>query len=266
MATKKKQPITIAAQLYTLRRFLDSPEKLPGTFKKLKKAGYDAAQISGVCDIPAAELRKIMTDAGVKPIGAHIALARFRDDEFKKTMDDCHEWGIRYAAIPWLEAETFKTLDDWEKVFREFESIAKKAAKEGIIIQYHNHCFEFTKTGVQDGKGGKTLLDILYDSTTVLQSEIDFGWVARANQSPVHWAEKMKGRMDQVHFKDWGIDIWEPIWRALGEGGIDWPAVAKTCLQGGTHTFIVEQDECPATNDPFKSLEISRDYLRGFLG
>lgn len=266
MATKKKQPITIAAQLYTLRRFLDDPKKLPGTFKKVKKAGYDAAQISGVCEIPAAELRAIMTDAGVKPIGAHVALGRFRGDAFKKTMEDCHGWGIDYVAIPWLVADDYKTLADWKKLFREMDSIARKAAKEGIHVQYHNHCFEFTKFGVRGGKGGETLLETLYKTATVLQSEIDFGWVARANQSPVAWAEKMKGRMDQVHFKDWGIINWEPVWRALGEGGIDWPAVAKACLKGGTHTFIVEQDECPLTNDPFKSLKVSREYLRGFLG
>ena len=266
MATKKKQPITIAAQLYTLRRFLDAPEKLPGTFKKVKKAGYDAAQISGVCSIPAAELREIMMDAGVKPIGAHVSLDQFRGENFKKTIENCHAWGIQYVAIPWLAADNYKTSADWKKLFREFESIAKKTAKEGITLQYHNHCFEFTKMGIRGGKGGKMLLDMLYDSTEILQSEIDFGWVSRANQSPVHWAEKMKGRMDQVHFKDWGIVKWEPIWRALGEGGIDWPAVAKACLKGGTHTFIVEQDECPATNDPFKSLKVSREYLRGFLG
>lgn len=267
MPTKKAKNVTIAAQLYTLRDFTAEAADLPKTFAKVKKIGYDAAQISGVrAAISAADLRKVMVDAGVEPVGAHINLGTWRDN-FKQAIEDCHGWGVKYAAIPWMNWNDYKdyTPADWKKLFREFDAIAKKAAKEGITLQYHNHDFEFNQFFIKNGKGGKTILEMMFDTCKVLQGEPDFGWVMRGGMDPVVWAERMKGRIDQVHLKDWGLIGGAFSFRALGEGRINWPAVVKACLKSGTHTFIVEQDACPATNDPFRSLKISRDYLRGIL-
>jgi sugar phosphate isomerase/epimerase len=105
---------------------------------------------------------------------------------------------------------------------------------------------------------------MLYQYTDMLQAELDFGWVARGGNNPVAWALKMAGRLDQVHLKDWGIKENEPVWRAIGEGGLDWPAIFKACKKAGTRDYIVEQDSCPLTDDPFLSLAISRRNIRAF--
>ena len=55
----------------------------------------------------------------------------------------------------------------------------------------------------------------------------------RGGMDPVLWAERMKGRMDQVHLKDWGLIGGEFAFRALGEGRINWPAVVKACKKAG---------------------------------
>jgi len=263
-----KKPI-IAAQLFTLRDFTQEAKQLPATMAKVKKAGYDYAQISGIrAQVTPAELRKIMLDQGVTPIGAHIGLDLWRGANLKKTLEDCHGYGIEYAAIPWMNFADHKdwTAADWKKLFREFDAIAKKALKEGVHLQYHNHDFEFNQLGIKGGKGGKTILEMMFETTSVLQGEPDFGWVMRGGMDPAVWALRMKGRMDQVHLKDWSLIGGEFCFRAIGEGRINWPAVIAACKKGGTHTFIVEQDTCKATNDPFKSLAISREYLRGILG
>ena len=104
-------------------------------------------------------------------------------------------------------------------------------------------------------------MEMLYDGTELLKSELDLGWVARGGHDPVAWVKRLKGRVDQIHFKDWGVVNNEPVWRAVGEGGIDWPAVIKACNSAGTKYVIVEQDSCPITNDPFLSLAISRKNL-----
>lgn len=263
-----KKPI-IAAQMYSVRAFTKEATEIPKTMAKIKKIGYDYAQVSGVqADISAADLRKAMLDQGVTPIGYHTALDTWRGANFKKTIAYCHDLGVEYAAIPWMN---FKenigwSVADWKKLFREFDSIAKKALKEGVHLQYHNHDFEFNQVGLKGGKGGKTLLELLFETTSVIQGEPDFGWVMRGGMDPALWAKKMKGRIDQVHLKDWSLLGGEFALRALGEGRIDWPRVIAECKKSGTHTFIVEQDACPATNDPFKSLSISREYLRGILG
>ena len=50
----------IAAQLYTLRDFLKTPEEIAQTFKKVAGLGYRAVQLSSIGPIDPAELRKIL--------------------------------------------------------------------------------------------------------------------------------------------------------------------------------------------------------------
>ena len=255
----------VSAQLYTVRDFLKTPEDMKATFKRIKKIGYDYAQISGLGPIEPAALRALMLDAGVTPIGAHIGLDEFRTN-LAKVVADCKAWGIKYVAIPWLNVGDYTTPEAWKKLFKEFDGYAKALKKEGIVVQYHNHAFEFEKLGVKNGVGGKTILDMMYDSTKYLQAELDFGWVKWGGGCPVGWAAKMAGRLDQVHLKDWGIKDNGLIFRELGEGCVNWPAVVKACKAAGTKDFIVEQDSCPMTNDPFLSLAMSRKYLKKVIG
>lgn len=257
----------IAAQLYSFHDFTKEISQLADTFSKIKQIGYDYAQISGVgAPISANDLRKIMLDNGVTPIGVHIGLDLWLND-FSKAINDCHGYGVQYAAIPWLNFNNYKsfTIDQWMELFRQFNDAAVRAKQEGVILQYHNHDFEFNQLGIQDGKDGKAILEILFDSCPDIQAEPDFGWVVRGGYDPILWAKRMNGRMDQVHLKDWSLIDGEFSFRALGQGRINWPAIITECQKGGTHTFIVEQDSCRATNDPFKSLAISREYLKSFF-
>ena len=133
-----------------------------------------------------------------------------------------------------------------------------------MTVQYHNHAFEFQKFGIKGGKGGKTILDMFYDGTKAIEAELDLGWCARGGYNPVYWIRKVSGRMDQVHFKDWGIwdDAQTPEFRAVGEGSLDWPTLLKECKKAGVKDFIVEQDTQIATGDPFVEYGISRRYLK----
>jgi len=72
----------------------------------------------------------------------------------------------------------------------------------------------------------------------------------------------MKGRMDQVHLKDWAILGNEPAWTEVGEGNLNLPAVLAACRAAGVRTYIVEQDNCPVTGDPFRSIAVSLRNLR----
>jgi sugar phosphate isomerase/epimerase len=69
--------------------------------------------------------------------------------------------------------------------------------------------------------------------------------------------------MDQVHLKDFAVLNNEPIWTELGQGNLNMPAILTACKAAGVRDYLVEQDECPITKNPFQSLEISLDYLHG---
>ena len=57
--------------------------------------------------------------------------------------------GAQLCHYPWLPYRDYKTLADWKKLFREFEKYAKALAAEKIVLQYHNHMFEFEKFGIK---------------------------------------------------------------------------------------------------------------------
>ena len=61
----------IAAQLYTLREFLKTPADIAESLKKVKKAGLDAVQISGMGPIDLDELNKILDGEGVVCCATH---------------------------------------------------------------------------------------------------------------------------------------------------------------------------------------------------
>ena len=94
-----------------------------------------------------------------------------------------------------------------------------------------------------------------------LQAELDVAWVARSGYDPAEVLNGLVGRVDQIHAKDWGVVGDTPVWRAVGEGGLNWKAIVQSCNAAGVNTYIVEQDSCPITNDPFKSIAISFENL-----
>ena len=257
MATPKSR---LAVTLYTLRDFCNTPADTAKTLAQVRRIGYENVQISGgglMAQDPA-ELARLMDDAGLAVIGSHIALAMMRDD-FGGTVARLKAWRCAYAAIPWLPPEDRATLADWKARAREFTHLGKAFAAEGITLQYHNHDFEFHKFGGHAGMGGRTGLDILYafSDPACLQAEIDTAWVARGGGDPAAWCARVKGRMDQVHLKDWRMIGGQPAWTEVGEGNLNWPAILKACRAAGVRHYIVEQDDCPVTQDPFRSIRIS---------
>jgi sugar phosphate isomerase/epimerase len=263
MAAKAKSQLAVT--LFTLRDFCNSPEDIVRTLTRVRKIGYQNVQISGsgLMQVPPADLAEMVANADLRIIGSHLAIQMFRED-LGGVIARLKAWGCPYCAIPYLAAEDRPDGAAWKARAKEFNKFGQALAREGITLQYHNHHFEFHKFGHTARMGGRTGLDIFYaeSSPRYVQAEIDVAWVARGGGDPAAWCARMKGRMDQVHLKDWMILANEPAWTEVGEGNLNMPAVLKACKSAGVRTYIVEQDQCPVTNDPFKSIEISFRNLK----
>ena len=263
MATKK--PSQLAVTLFNVRDFCNSADEIAKTLDRVRRIGYENVQISGrgLMEQPPEDLGRMIRDAGLRAIGSHVSLTLMRTD-FAGVVARLKAWQCPYVAIPWMPAEECNTLEAWKTRAKEFNGYGKAFAREGLRLQYHNHHFEFAKVGGKNGLGGRTGLGVLYALTDrkFLQAEIDVGWVARGGGDPAAWMRSVKGRADQVHVKDWMILNNEPAWAEIGEGNLNWPAVLAACKASGVKTYIVEQDACPVTKDPFRSIEISFKNLR----
>ncbi|MFW6132598.1 MAG: sugar phosphate isomerase/epimerase family protein [Planctomycetota bacterium] len=260
----KSQP-QIAITLYNLRAYTAKPRQIARTLGRVRKIGYQAVQISGggLMDVDPPELKKMADDAGVDIIGSHIALGLFRDD-IGSVIDRLHAWGCPYAAIPSLPGELWQKSGAWPRLAKQFSGYGRKLADEGLTLQYHNHNFEFHRVGVRGGRGGRLGLEILFDKSDpeLLQSELDVGWVARGGGDPAAYVRWLKGRLDQVHIKDWGIAEGAPAWMPVGEGNLNMPEIVKACRGAGVKHYIYEQDTCPTTVDEWKAARISYENMR----
>lgn len=263
IATAKPTPANpmLVAQLFTLREHLRTPEEIAKTLKRVRKIGYPAVQISGMGPIDPVELKALLDDADLLAVGAHIPLAQMQEN-LPDVIQRLKTWDCPYVAIPSLNAAEYPTAAAWKALAKSWNPIGRKLAAEGIVLQYHNHAFEFERFGTKLG------LEIIYDETdpACLQAELDVHWIARGGCNPVNWILRVAGRMDQVHLKDLVILGNEPETAEVGAGNLDWDAILPALRKAKVKYYLVEQDRYPVTQDPFRSLTMSYKFLMKKLG
>ena len=64
----------IAAQMYTLRKFTQTPADIAKTLAKVRAIGYEAIQISAFGPIDPAELARMLQGEGLTVASTHTAL------------------------------------------------------------------------------------------------------------------------------------------------------------------------------------------------
>jgi len=245
----------IAAQLYTLREQLKTPGDIARTLRRVREIGYEAVQLSGLGEIAAAELEKILSGEGLTCCATHVSPERLRD-EAAAVIEEHRLWKCRYTAIGGFVPKD-PTAGEWSQFARDFSATAKKYAGSDLAIGYHNHSHELIKFE------GKTALEILLgELDRSVWFEIDTYWITHGGGDPAAWIDKVAGRIPCLHLKDMGIDSNRTqFMMEVGEGNLNWPAILRAAKGAGVKWYIVEQDTC--YRDPFDSLEISLKNLLG---
>ncbi|MHC4884474.1 MAG: sugar phosphate isomerase/epimerase family protein [Planctomycetota bacterium] len=257
VSKKKAAPMRLGVQLYTLREYMQTPKQMATTLKKVAKMGYTQVQISGIGPVDALDFKKMLDDAGLVATGHHCGMADLRSDLIG-LIDKLHAWNVDYTAVAYLAPEDRKNAAGYRARGKEMAKFGAELRKEGVALQYHNHAFELHR--YKD----KTGLDLIYENSDrkTLQAEIDTYWISAGGADPIQWIESMKGRMDQIHFKD-GVMLNDQFTICeVGQGNLNWKGIIAASKAIGVKTAFVEQDVCPVTKNPFKSLKMSYDFLR----
>lgn len=260
----------LAVQLYTLRDYTRTSRALAQSLSKVAALGYPAVQFSAVGamngDTPEVTpqlARQMLEDNGLKCIATHRSWESLADDtareiEFHQTL------GCDFAAIGGLPG-AFQSQG--KRGFEEFLHVSApviarlKAA--GIRFGYHNHAWEFERSGTKPGGLPQTLFDVFLEgSNPDFLLEIDLYWAGHAGLNPERLVERCGGRIPVIHVKDKEMAGHEAVMAPVGEGNMDWRRLLPACAASGTEWFVVEQDEC--RRDPFDCLRSSYDFLRSF--
>ncbi|SDM82244.1 Sugar phosphate isomerase/epimerase [Paenibacillus sp. yr247] len=246
----------IAAQLYTIRDFLKTPEDISISMRKIKQIGYKAIQVSGIGPIGDAELKEITEREQLTICATHVPytdLIHKLDDVIKK-----HEiWDCKYVGLGAMPPEYRSSKEGYLTFAKEASEIGRKLKQAGLQFVYHNHEFEFAKF---DGKMG---MDILMEETDSDDFHLlmDLFWVQAGGADPIEWINKVKGRMKVVHLKDFAITSnRERRFAEIGEGNMNYSRILEACHHIDVEWAAVEQDDCYG-RDPFESLTISFNNL-----
>ncbi|HEY1684902.1 MAG TPA: sugar phosphate isomerase/epimerase [Tepidisphaeraceae bacterium] len=246
--------LPISIQLYTVRDL--TAKDFAGTMKKIAAIGYKNVELAGFGNLKtAAEVKKALDDAGLKPSGIHAGIDSLNSD-LNKVMDDCAAIGIKNIICPWLPDERRKGAEVWKKTASELNAAGKKCVAKGFEFAYHNHDFEFHKIGNQ------TALDILWENTEpgVVKSELDVFWVKFAGVDPVSYMQQLGKRCILVHLKDMN-NANDKKFAPVGTGILDFKAICDECTKLGVKYGIVEQDDCYGA-DPLEAIKVSLENLK----
>jgi len=243
----------IGLQLYTVRD--DTARDFPGTLRKVAAMGYEGVEFAGYGNVPAEEMRDLLQELGLEAFSSHVGLKNLEDDlegqiAYLKTI------GAKYAVVPHLHVEGDNF---WPELFEKFAFFGKRFREEGIQFGYHNHAFEF-----ESKIDGEFVFDAMYShvDADLLTVEMDIGWVQYAQQDPIAYIAKYKGRLPLLHLKDFvkgepgaRIDTVE-----LGRGDLALNDIIAAGNEAGTEWLIVEQDTC--ANPPLEAVQTSIDWLK----
>lgn len=251
-----KKPV-IAAQLYTVREFMKTPEDVASTFAKVKAIGYNAVQVSGIGPVDPVFVKEVADKEGLTICATHIPFERLKND-MDGVIKQHKLWNCKYVGIGAMPNEYRDSKEGFVRFAKEASEYGRVLRDNGLQLIYHNHNFEFEKF---DGVLG---MDILFQESDpeAFQFEIDTYWVQSGACEPVTWLKKMAGRMAVAHFKDMAIEHEkkQQIMAEVGEGNLNWEAIIAACEEIGVEYCAVEQDVCQRS--PFESLEISLKNLK----
>jgi sugar phosphate isomerase/epimerase len=257
--------------MHTLRREL-AAAKTPGEiYRNVKAAGYDAVQVKLTHNLKPGDLKKVLDDTGLAPLSlsaVHFGHLLGILKNPKAAVEGAHALGVSVLDISTVFIENRDSLDGYSSYANLINQVGRLLIKEGVKISYHNHSLEF-----HNFPGGRTGMDILAEETdpAVLNFCLDCHWLQGAGVSAVSWIKKLSGRMTMIHFKDYGIDLGTTVievtprlFKAVGEGNIDWKPITAACKDAGIGIYVVEQDECD--HDVYECISSSYSYMRNTLG
>lgn len=241
-----KRGLRLACQMWSVSELW---KKNPAdALKKMKAMGYEGIQSMAFWQWKRADLHKLLDDHGLVLVDMPIYLSHLSAENWNSTLEFCDEFGVDFLFVPHHGA---KTRAEWAKLGDEMAEAARRLAKYGIKMGYHNHQTEF-KTKFD----GTSVMDLFF-AHPELHFELDVGHATLSGENSAALLKRLWGRIPSIHAKPGG---------GLSCGGAgdknDWPAILSSCQAMGTKWAVVE---CESRRDRFDDIDASIKFLRGQL-
>jgi sugar phosphate isomerase/epimerase len=245
----------LAAQLYTLRDFVQTPSDLRETFRKVKEMGYQSVQLSAIGPVSPEAIKDYKDEFDLDICATHTSFDRIVGDT-KAVIKEHKLWDCQYVGLGAMPMEYRKSEQTIKEFLDKIIPAAKEIRNEGLKFVYHNHRFEFEKFA------GQTMIEHFVENTDkdYFGLLVDTYWVQAGGASPSAFIEKYHDRIDVIHLKDMKIVNDAQVICEVGEGNLDWKAIGEVSLKYGVEYAAVEQDTCE--RNPFDCLKTSFDNIK----
>lgn len=245
--------INPGAQLYTVRKYLDTYENTYTTLLKIKEIGYTSVQLFGEAAF-AETLCKAAKTAGLR-ISSILAELENYEQDLDTYLRLCDDYDIPDLAISGFLTEP----EDVTTYIPRVNATAQKIKNHGLTFSYHNHADEFIKMPDE-----KTIMEHYIEGfdPKLVDFMPDTFWLHKGGCDVRHMLERLRGRVKILHLKDLKYTKDGQTFAEVGKGNLYFEGIIPLALDCGISHFVVEQDECDG--DPIESLKQSFDYLKTF--
>lgn len=249
---------SFGVQLYTVRQ--EAERDLPAVLEAIRKIGY--TEVETYWDIyghPAAELRRMISDHGLKVPSGH-----FNYDGLESKIDYAKLLGVEYVICPMLPESMWFTLDGYKRAADQFNTWGEKIHRAGMQFGFHNHNYEFRRFG--DTTGFATMMKRCDPRLVCI--EMDCYWIEQAGGDSLQMFQQYGNRIKLLHLKDRkpGFpttqvkDAAAEHFTEVGAGTVHWQEILAAAEKNGVKHLFVERDsgDLPA----MESLRISFQNLQ----
>ncbi len=240
-------------QLFSLRGKLKNEDGYSKVFRRVKEMGAEVVQLSGGKKVPPQHIAALVKRNELPICITHDKFDRICND-LNGLVKEHEIYGCPRMGIGMMPKE-FRTGDikDLDKFIRILNDTADKLEKHGMTIAYHNHWFEFNEIG------GKTIYDYMIENTHKVEFIPDTFWIKFAGRSIEEYLEKLAGRVNTLHLKDYKKTLGLPVFRAVGKGTLDFANIIRVAKDCGVQNAVAELD---VSLNPYASMEYSMNTMK----
>ena len=235
--------LPIGCQTWPVRASI--AKDFPGTIKQLADAGFQSIELcspygyeefgfGGLAKYSPAELRKILSDAGVTCISSHFGIGELRKNQ-ERSIGWAKDIGLTQMLVPSLGGPKNPTMDDVKRAADEYNKMAERSAKTGIQQGLHNEEFELSTVN------GKRTYDILFEllDPKLVTFQFQVSTVSQGYDAAEYFT-KYPGRFISMHVQGWSSETKKIV--PVGQGTLDWKKIFTAAKIGGINNYFVEMD------------------------
>ncbi len=248
--------LPIGCQTWSVRDLI--AQDFAGALKQLKAAGFESVELcspvgyadsgfAGLAKYSPAELRRILSDAGLSCVSSHFNIEELRKDQPGR-IAWAKDVGLTQMIVPSLEGPPHPTMDDVKRAADEFNQMGEQAAAAGIQQGLHNEDFELTTVD------GKRTYDLLFGllQPDLVKFQFQVSTISQGYDAAEYFT-RYPGRFISMHVQGWDAKARKIV--AVGQDTLDWKKIFTAAKTGGIRNYYVEM-----------SLDLMRasvPYLRG---